>query len=63
MLTDLNPVKAGIRSEVLQAAIAVVVVDMQRDFCKGGSLEVPGSENIIAPIQHLLSFRRGGGRV
>ncbi|EME27261.1 nicotinamidase isoform 2 [Galdieria sulphuraria] len=32
---------------------ALVIVDVQRDFCKGGSLEVPGAEEILKPINEL----------
>ncbi|GJQ15039.1 hypothetical protein GpartN1_g6830.t1 [Galdieria partita] len=34
-------------------ARALVIVDVQRDFCKGGSLEVPGAEEILNPINEL----------
>ena len=33
---------------------ALIVVDMQNDFCKGGSLEVVGSESIIPYINCLM---------
>lgn len=35
---------------------ALVVVDVQNDFCTGGPLAVPGAERILAPIQRLLAF-------
>lgn len=31
----------------------LIVVDLQRDFCPGGSLAVPDGDSIVAPINHL----------
>lgn len=31
----------------------LIVVDMQRDFCPGGSLAVPDGDSIVAPINQL----------
>ena len=67
VLTDLNPVKAGILSEVLQAAIAVVVVDMQRDFCApDGALALAGVDvakntAIVQPIARFVGQLRAAG--
>ena len=33
---------------------ALIVVDIQNDFCKGGSLEVADGEKIIPYINHLM---------
>ena len=33
---------------------ALLVVDVQRDFCAGGSLAVPGADAIIAPLNRLI---------
>ncbi|MDO4763665.1 MAG: bifunctional nicotinamidase/pyrazinamidase [Flavobacteriaceae bacterium] len=33
---------------------ALIVVDVQNDFCKGGSLEVPQSESVIPYINELM---------
>lgn len=33
---------------------ALIVVDVQNDFCEGGSLAVPKSSEILAPINELL---------
>ena len=33
---------------------ALIVVDVQNDFCKGGALEIPDAENIISYINHLM---------
>jgi nicotinamidase/pyrazinamidase len=34
---------------------ALIVVDVQRDFCEGGSLAVAGGESVAARISELLS--------
>lgn len=34
---------------------ALIVIDVQNDFMKGGSLEVPGSDGIITLINNLIS--------
>lgn len=33
---------------------ALIVVDFQRDFCKGGPLAVPGAENIVPEVNMLI---------
>jgi nicotinamidase/pyrazinamidase len=33
---------------------ALIVVDLQNDFCAGGSLEVPGGDEVIAPINAVM---------
>ncbi len=33
---------------------ALVVVDIQNDFCPGGALEVPGGDEVIEPTNNLL---------
>ncbi|MCL2024625.1 MAG: bifunctional nicotinamidase/pyrazinamidase [Coriobacteriia bacterium] len=33
---------------------ALLVVDVQNDFCPGGALAVPGADEIIAPINELM---------
>jgi nicotinamidase/pyrazinamidase len=33
---------------------ALIVIDMQYDFCSGGSLAVPGAEEIIEPINSYM---------
>ena len=33
---------------------ALIVVDMQNDFCSGGALEVPEGDAVIEPINQLL---------
>ena len=32
----------------------LVIVDLQNDFINGGSLEVPGGESIIEPINDVI---------
>lgn len=34
---------------------ALLVVDIQNDFCSGGSLEVPGSERVVAALNRYLA--------
>lgn len=33
---------------------ALIVIDLQNDFCPGGTLAVPGGDEIVAPINALL---------
>lgn len=33
---------------------ALLVIDLQNDFCPGGALAVPGGDEIVAPINALL---------
>ena len=37
---------------------ALIVVDMQNDFCKGGSLEVTDSESIVPYINCLMENKK-----
>ncbi|MFQ5894593.1 MAG: nicotinamidase [Nitrospinota bacterium] len=37
---------------------ALIVVDVQRDFCPGGALAVPDGDQVVEPINRLLA--RGG---
>ncbi|MEM6824284.1 MAG: nicotinamidase, partial [Pseudomonadota bacterium] len=32
---------------------ALIVIDLQNDFCQGGALEVAGGDEIVAPINAL----------
>lgn len=43
---------------------ALILVDLQNDFCPGGSMAVTGGDEIIAPINELLSSEsvKSGGR-
>ena len=34
---------------------ALIVVDMQVDFCPGGALAVAGGDDIVAPINALMA--------
>ncbi len=46
-------------SEPNSATAAFIVVDVQNDFCPGGSLAVEGGDSVIAPINRLMTkFRR-----
>ncbi|MBT8457319.1 MAG: bifunctional nicotinamidase/pyrazinamidase [Rhodobacteraceae bacterium] len=33
---------------------ALIVIDVQNDFCPGGALAVPGGDDIVAPINALM---------
>ncbi len=67
MFPELDPVKAGILSEVLRVATAVVVVDMQRDFCApDGALALAGinvakNAEIVQPIARFVRQLRATG--
>lgn len=34
---------------------ALIVIDVQNDFCPGGALAVPGGDEIVSPINALMS--------
>ncbi len=36
------------------SAQALIVIDLQRDFCPGGALAVPGGDEIVAPINAIM---------
>lgn len=40
---------------------AVLVVDVQNDFCPGGSLAVKNGNKVIKPLNKLLSYARAKG--
>ncbi len=40
---------------------ALVVVDMQEDFCEGGSLPVAGCRKIVSKINKYVEYFRGAG--
>jgi len=43
---------------------ALIVVDVQNDFCPGGALAVPGGDEVIPPLNGILpGFARAGGLV
>ncbi len=57
------------RSELAQAARggadmsrALIIVDVQNDFCEGGSLAVEGGHAVAASITDLVGLDRAGGR-
>jgi len=33
---------------------ALIVVDVQNDFCAGGALPVPDADSVVGPINHLM---------
>lgn len=42
---------------------ALILVDIQRDFCPGGSLAVPDGDAVVAPCNRLMERRRFGAVV
>src|SRR5687768_17141985 len=41
--------------------IVAVNVDPQRDFCRGGSLAVPGGDEVIGPLNDVNRWARSNG--
>lgn len=41
--------------------IALVIIDMQRDFCKGGPLAVPKADELVHPINRIKSAAQTAG--
>ncbi len=37
----------------MQAPMALVIVDVQNDFCPGGTLAVPDGDRVVAPLSRL----------
>jgi nicotinamidase/pyrazinamidase len=37
-----------------QSNIALIVIDVQNDFCPGGALAVPGGDEVVGPINRLI---------
>lgn len=44
----------AIKIDPTQAAL--IIVDVQHDFCPGGALPVPDGDKVIPPINHMLSY-------
>ena len=40
--------------EINQDTDALIVIDVQNDFCPGGALEVPNGDEVVAPINNLI---------
>ncbi|MEP5155142.1 bifunctional nicotinamidase/pyrazinamidase [Planktotalea sp.] len=34
---------------------ALLIIDVQNDFCEGGALEVPGGSQVVAPINAMIA--------
>lgn len=47
--------------DVLQQGDALLVVDVQNDFCPGGSLAVPGGDEIIPVLNQWIEVARNKG--
>jgi len=49
---------------VLTKRDALIIVDVQNDFCPGGSLAVPGGNQVATTLTHVArEFYKRGGRV
>lgn len=46
---------------VTSSESALLVVDIQKDFCAGGALEAPGGDDIIPAVNHHLADARARG--
>src|ERR1700704_2242336 len=44
----------GVKAMANQKKRALIVVDVQNDFCPGGSLAVPHGDEVIAPLNKLI---------
>ena len=44
------------KTVVTGARDALIVVDVQRDFCPGGSLPVPGGDEVVPVINRIIPF-------
>ncbi len=40
---------------VMSAKKALIIVDMQNDFCPGGSFPVPDGNNVVRPLNEMLA--------
>lgn len=40
---------------------ALIVVDVQRDFCEGGALAASDTRSLLAPLQSFIAEARGAG--
>lgn len=47
--------------ELLNSGDALIVVDVQNDFCSGGALAVPGSEEILPVLNRWMRVARERG--
>jgi nicotinamidase/pyrazinamidase len=49
---------------VIDEKSALIIVDVQRDFCPGGSLPVPGGEEVIPLLnQYIRKFMQAGAPI
>lgn len=45
----------------METKAALLVVDLQNDFCPGGALQIPAGDRVIAPINRLLQWAKALG--
>jgi nicotinamidase/pyrazinamidase len=48
-------------NDYLQQGDALIVVDVQNDFCRGGALEVPGGDDVIPVLNEWMRAAAGRG--
>lgn len=41
---------------------ALLIIDLQRDFCPGGSLAVPGGDEVVEPLNRGMEYVRKKGK-
>lgn len=41
---------------------ALLIVDVQRDFCAGGALEVPTGDQVVAPLNRMIERATSSGQ-
>ena len=46
---------------MLRAGDALLVVDVQNDFCAGGALAVPGGDEVVPVLNRWIAVARGAG--
>jgi nicotinamidase/pyrazinamidase len=51
-------------AQPIQSDDALIVVDVQRDFCPGGALPIPGGDEVVPVLNRWIeAFQARGGRV
>jgi nicotinamidase/pyrazinamidase len=45
-------------ARLIDKTAALLVVDVQKDFCPGGALPAPGGDRIVPPLNHYLAEAR-----
>jgi nicotinamidase/pyrazinamidase len=53
-MTDADPAEGGVGTILTGAHDALIIVDVQSDFCQGGSLAVPDGDSVIPVINRIV---------